>query len=51
VDLNMRGERVDSAAQLGLRRTLLDKARAMPGVERATRQLTVPFWNTWNVGL
>jgi len=51
VDLNMRGERVDSAAQLALRRTLLDKARAMPGVERATRQLTVPFWNTWNVDL
>jgi len=51
VDLNMRGERVDSAAQLALRRTLLDKARAMPGVERVTRQLTVPFWNTWNVGL
>ncbi len=51
VDLNMRGVRLDSARAVQLRRELLETAQAMPGVEQASRQLTVPFWSTWNMDL
>jgi predicted permease len=51
VDLNMRGVQLDSAHKVALRRELLETAQAIPGVEHASRQLTVPFWSTWNMGL
>jgi putative ABC transport system permease protein len=51
VDLNMRGVQLDSAHRIVLRHELLAAAQAIPGVERASRQLTVPFWNTWNLDL
>src|SRR5207302_5124272 len=51
VDLNMRGVQLDSAHGVALRRELLGTAQAIPEVEHASRQLTVPFWSTWNVDL
>jgi putative ABC transport system permease protein len=51
VDLEMRGVTLDSAAEVVLRRRLLAEAQAIPGVTHATRQLTMPFWSTWNVDL
>src|SRR6266702_2332878 len=51
VDLNLRGMQLDSARNVALRRELLETAQAMPGVEQASRQLTVPFWSTWNMDL
>src|SRR5437764_942974 len=45
VDLNLRGMQLDSARNVALRRELLETAQAVPGVEHAARQLTVPFWN------
>jgi len=47
----MRGVTLDSAAEVVLRRRLLAEAQAIPGVTHATRQLTMPFWSTWNVDL
>jgi len=51
VDLNMRGVQLDSSHGVALRRELLETAQAIPGVEHASRQLTVPFWSTWTMGL
>ena len=51
VDVNMRGVQLDSAHMVALRGELLEAARAIPGVEHASRQLTVPFWSTWNLDL
>ena len=51
VDLNMRGVQLDSAHGVALRRELLETVQAMPGVEHASRQLSVPFWSTWNMDL
>jgi predicted permease len=51
VDLQMRGVEVDSAARVALRNRLLDEARTIPGVLRASRRVTVPFWSTWNTDL
>jgi predicted permease len=51
VDLNMRGVELDSARAAALRRQLLETAQTIPGVAGAARQLTVPFWTTWNMGL
>ena len=51
VDLNMRGVQLDTAQRVALRRELLETAQAIPGVEHASRQLTVPFWSTWNMDL
>src|SRR5947207_2663643 len=48
VDLNMRGVQLDSAHGVALRRDLLETAQAIPGVEFATPQVTVPFWASWN---
>ena len=50
-ELNMRGVRLDSARNVQLRQELLETAQATPGVERASRQVTVPFWGSWNVTL
>lgn len=42
----MRGLRLDSAARIALRKALLDKARATPGVEAASWVYSVPFRST-----
>ena len=36
---------------MALRRRLLEKAQAIPGVESAAFGLTVPFWDTWTDNL
>jgi len=51
VDPNLRGMQLDSARNVALRRELLETAQAIPGVEHASRQLTVPFWTTWDLDL
>jgi predicted permease len=51
VDPTMRGVSLDSAQGEALLRALQGKAAALPGVMHAARQLTVPFWNTWSMGL
>jgi predicted permease len=51
VNLNMRGESLDSAATVGLLQRLEQTARATPGVQQVSRQVAVPFWSTWSVGL
>ena len=51
VNLNMRGVTVDSAATVALRHKLLDAAKAIPGVENASLQITMPFWSQWSMGL
>jgi putative ABC transport system permease protein len=51
VNLNMRGVKLDSAATVGLRERLLAAAKALPGVQTASAQLTVPFWSQWSMGL
>jgi putative ABC transport system permease protein len=51
VDLNMRGEKLDSAGTVALRQRLLEAAKSLPGVENASLQAAVPFWSTWSVGL
>jgi putative ABC transport system permease protein len=45
VNLNMRGEELDSAGNVQLRERLLQAASAVPGVENASRQTAVPFWS------
>ncbi|MGH7694428.1 MAG: ABC transporter permease, partial [Gemmatimonadaceae bacterium] len=51
VNLNMRGEKIDSAHTVALRQRLLEAAKSVPGVENASLQAAVPFWSTWSVGL
>ena len=51
VNLNMRGVKLDSAATIELRQRLLQVSKAVPGVENASLQLTVPFWSQWSMGL
>ena len=51
VDLHMRGEKLDSAQNVSLLDQLHAAAAAIPGVTSAARQLTVPFWNSWSMGL
>ena len=48
VDLQMRGVKLDSAAGVALRRRLLAEAVTIPGVTHASRQVTMPFWSSWN---
>jgi predicted permease len=51
VSLEMRGEKLDSTQALALRHRLVEAARSVPGVQSASRQLTMPFWSTWSVNL
>ncbi|HJQ22015.1 MAG TPA: ADOP family duplicated permease [Gemmatimonadaceae bacterium] len=45
-ELNMRGVKLDSARAVSLRQQLLERARTLPGVERAALHMSVPFWKT-----
>ncbi|MFI5231580.1 MAG: ADOP family duplicated permease [Gemmatimonadales bacterium] len=51
VNLNMRGVTLDSAATVLLRAKLLAAAKAIPGVENASLQTSVPFWSSWSEDL
>jgi predicted permease len=50
-NLNMRGVKLDSAATVALRERLLQTAKAIPGVQNASLQITMPFWSQWSMGL
>ncbi len=45
VELQMRGVALDSASAVALRYKLLEAARTTPGVENASLQAAIPFWN------
>jgi predicted permease len=47
----MRGVTLDSAATVSLRRSLLERAQTLPGVERAALNTSVPFASTWNIDI
>ena len=47
----MRGVQLDSAHATQLLTAMLERARTTPGVEHATRSLTVPFARTWDFDL
>jgi ABC-type antimicrobial peptide transport system permease subunit len=51
VNLNMRGVQLDSVGKVLLRDKLLAAAKALPEVENASRQTSVPFWSTWSQNL
>ncbi|HEX4684902.1 MAG TPA: FtsX-like permease family protein, partial [Gemmatimonadaceae bacterium] len=51
ISAEMRGMKLDSVPKQQLLDALLDRARAVPGVEQATRALTVPFYMTWDLSL
>ena len=51
VEINWRGTTVDSIQQIQKRQQLAERAATIPGVERATRALTVPFYMTWQLSL
>jgi len=47
----LRGTKLTGEQQAQLARRLEERARAIPGVETATRSLTLPFWDSWSVSL
>ncbi|HEY3933253.1 MAG TPA: ABC transporter permease [Gemmatimonadales bacterium] len=51
VERNMRGVSLDSVSGEALVNRLHAGATAIPGVTVASRQLTMPFWNSWSLGL
>jgi putative ABC transport system permease protein len=51
VDINWRGMKVDRSEEIQKRQQLFDRAIALPGVEHASRALTVPFYMTWQPDL
>ena len=51
VQPRMRGMKTDSIQSMQMLRGMLARAQAIPGVEHATRALTVPFWSTWEFSL
>jgi putative ABC transport system permease protein len=51
VELNMRGMKTDSVSNIALKNRLLEVAQSIPVVEKASRQVGIPFWSSWSVGL
>jgi predicted permease len=51
VNGELRGTKLTELQAAELARRLEQRALGIPGVESATRALTVPFWDTWSVGL
>lgn len=51
VELNMRGVTLDSTHSVALMRQLFVASQALPGVVSASRQLTMPFEDSWSLGL
>jgi putative ABC transport system permease protein len=51
VNTNMRGVTLDSTGTVTLRYKLLERAKAIPGVEHASLQTSIPFWSTWSTNL
>jgi predicted permease len=48
---NMRGMETDSLMRIALRRSLLARAQAIPGVEKAAYVSSIPFWSTSSTNL
>jgi predicted permease len=48
VDLRLRGVTLDSTGNVDLRERLVARAKTIPGVEHASRAVTVPYYMTWN---
>ena len=48
VSVEGRGEKLSQDENNALRNRLLVRAQAIPGVESASRAVTVPYWMTWN---
>ena len=48
VGVEERDEKLTDAEKTALRERLADAARALPGVETASRAVTVPFYMTWD---
>ncbi len=48
---DMRGTALDSLTMVALKAQLLERAASLPGVEHASRAVTVPFWRTINFDL
>jgi predicted permease len=48
VSVEERGEKITEAEKSALRYRLRDAAKTIPGVENATRAMTVPFWMSWD---
>ena len=46
-----RGTKLDSAERLALWRRVEARAQSIPGVETASRALTLPFWDSWSQGI
>ena len=51
VNINLRGVKLDSAAEILLRTRLLAAAKVIPEVENASLQTSVPFWSSWSEDL
>ena len=51
VTSDSRGTKSTPEERIALMKRLEEEAKAIPGVENASRVLTVPFWNTWAQGL
>jgi putative ABC transport system permease protein len=51
VNLNMRGVQLDTTQTHTLLLRMLEAAKAIPGVEHAAVQVTMPFWSTWDTDL
>src|SRR5262249_5046050 len=47
-DINWRGVKVDSVGEVAMRQRMLERAKALPGVQNAALALTVPFAMTWS---
>ena len=48
---NMRSVSMSDTAQAALSERMLEAAKVFPGVEAASRALTVPMQQTWSVGV
>jgi predicted permease len=51
VNLNMRGIVLDTTQTILLKEKLLASAKALPEVESASRQTSIPFWSMWSTDL
>src|ERR1035437_1644112 len=51
LELNMRGVVLDTTQTILLKEKLLAGAKALPEVESASRQTSIPFWSMWSTDL
>jgi putative ABC transport system permease protein len=51
VGVEERGEKLTEAEKTALRDRIAEAARRIPGVENASRAVTVPYWMSWDEGI